>query len=146
MERNKEAYLNYVCPYCWNTLDECICDIFPPYHLEFIDRCVQEHIRILNNKGYYTTGCCEGHMEVCVNTYIAFAQEYFDDNMTLPAGFNYNKKRRMIHHEYKAKQLSQKAFEKEKSEHIERLLLWCKNLPELSNRNDRSRTNPVQKL
>lgn len=42
MERNKEAYLNYVCPYCWNTLDECICELFPPYHLLLIDHGMQD--------------------------------------------------------------------------------------------------------
>jgi len=131
MERNKEAYLNYVCPYCWNTLDECVCELFPPYTLEFIDRRIQEHIRILNNKGYRTIGCCEGHMEVCVNTYVAFGREYFNDSIEPPEGFIYNKTRHMLHHEYKVRRLTHEAFEKEKSEHIEKLLSWCKSLKEI---------------
>jgi len=132
MERNLESYLNYVCPYCWNILNECVCEIFPPYHLEFIDRGIQAHIRILNNKGYRTTGCCEGHMEICVSTYVAFGQEYFNDDMVPPDGFIYDKKRRMIRHEYATRKLTQESFEKEKSDHIKKLLLWCKNLPNTS--------------
>lgn len=146
MERNKEAYLNYVCPYCWNTLDECICELFPPYHLLLIDHGMQEHIRILNNKGYRTTGCCEGHMDVCVSTYIAFAQEYFDDDTVLPEGFVYNKKRRMLCHKYKVRRLSQEALENEKSEYIEKLLLWCKNLPKSSEDNTPPRAGQEEKM
>jgi len=31
VEKSLEAYMNYVCPYCWHTLDECTCEIYPPY-------------------------------------------------------------------------------------------------------------------
>ena len=99
MEKNKDVYMNYVCPYCWNTLDNCICEMFPPYHLIFIDKNIQEHIRLLNEKGYRTMACCEGHKEVCLNTYISFANDYFKD-VTTPEGFKYDKKRRMITYTY----------------------------------------------
>ena len=127
MERNKNAYMNFVCPYCWNTLDNCTCELFPPYHTVFIDKNIQEHIRILNNKGYYTTGCCEGHREVCINTYIAFADNYFKEINT-PEGFKYDKKRRIITYTYSTK-LTEEKMEELKQEKLMTLLEWCKNLP-----------------
>ena len=83
MNKNKEAYTNYVCPYCWNTLDKCTCELFPPYHLILIDRNIQEHVRLLNEKGYRTMACCEGHRMRCINTYITFADDYFKAKMYL---------------------------------------------------------------
>ena len=127
MKKNKDAYMNYVCPYCWYTLDNCICDIFPPYHTIFIDRNIQEHIRLLNEKGYRTMGCCEGHRERCISTYIAFADNYFNEIGT-PEGFKYDKKRRMIVYTYSTK-IKEEEMKKIKSEKIAKLLEWCKSLP-----------------
>ena len=127
MRRNKNAYMNYVCPYCWNALNKCTCELFPPYHLIFVDKNIQEHIRILNEKGYRTTACCEGHRDVCINTYIAFANNYFDGT-NVPDGFKYNKKRRMITHTYSTK-LTEEKMEELKEEKLETLLEWCKSLP-----------------
>jgi hypothetical protein len=127
MERNKEAYMNFVCPYCWYTLDNCICKLFPPYHIIFIDKNIQEHVRILNEKGYRTMSCCEGHREVCINTYIAFADDYFKDTGT-PNGFKYDKKRRIITYTYSVK-LSEAQMEELKKEKLAILLEWCKSLP-----------------
>lgn len=127
MEKNKDAYMNYVCPYCWNTLDNCTCKLFPPYHLIFVDENIQEHIRILNEKGYRTTACCEGHMEVCINTYIAFADDYFK-GVDKPHGFKYIKKRRMISYTYSTR-LKKEKMEEIKREKLETLLEWCKSLP-----------------
>ena len=128
MKKNKEAYTNYVCPYCWRTLDNCICELFPPYHLIFIDKNIQEHIRILNNKGYHTMGCCEGHRTICINTYIAFADNYFKDIDT-PKGFKYDKKRRIITYTYSPK-LTERKMEELKAEKLAVLLEWVKGLPD----------------
>ena len=83
---------------------------------------------------------------VCVSTYIAFNREYFDDNAVIPEGFIYDKKRRTVFHEYKSRRLTQEAFEKEKRDHIEKLLLWCKDLPELSDSNHQPRAVLEQKM
>lgn len=133
MKKNKDVYMNYVCPYCWNTLDSCTCSLFPPYHLIFIDRKIQEHIRLLNEKGYRTTACCEGHMDVCINTYIAFANNYFKDINT-PDGFDYDEKRRIITYTYSSK-LAKEEMENLKNEKLRILLEWCKNLPNKSMEN-----------
>ena len=127
MRKSKAAYMNYICPYCWNTLNNCTCDLFPPYHLIFVDKNIQEHIRILNQKGYRTTGCCEGHMKVCINTYIAFARDYFNDT-NIPEGFRYIKKRKMVTYTYSTK-LTKEDMENLKKEKLEVLLEWCKSLP-----------------
>lgn len=131
MKKNKKAYLNYVCPYCWNTLDNCTCELFPPYHLIFIDRNIQEHIRILNEKGYRTTGCCEGHRTVCINTYITFPENYFKEIGT-PEGFKYDKKRRMITYTYSMK-LTKDEMEELKAKKLAVLLEWIKSLPNRNN-------------
>ena len=133
MRKNKKAYINYVCPYCWNTLNKCSCDLFPPYHLIFVDQNIQEHIRILNEKGYRTTACCEGHREVCINTYIAFADNYFND-VGIPDGFKHNKKRRLITYTYSMK-LTEEKMEEIKKEKLETLLKWCKSLPKRNTEN-----------
>lgn len=127
MKKSKEAYINYVCPHCWNTLDKCTCDIFPPYHLIFVDRKIQEHIRILNEKGYNTTGCCEGHHTICVNTYIAFPEDYFIE-IGIAEGFKYDKKRRMISYTYSQK-LTKEKMEELKAEKLQILLDWIQSLP-----------------
>ena len=133
MEKSKDAYMNYICPYCWNTLDNCTCELFPPYHLIFIDKNIQEHIRMLNEKGYRTTACCEGHMDVCINTYIAFANDYFNDVCT-PDGFKYDKKKRIVTYTYSMK-LEENKMEELKKEKLKTLLEWCKSLPNRSMEN-----------
>lgn len=127
MNKNKEAYINYVCPYCWHTLDKCICELFPPYHLIFIDRNIQEHIRLLNEKGYRTMACCEGHRVRCLNTYITFPMDYFKTIET-PKGFKYDKKRRTITYTY-SMSLSEEQMENLKAEKLAILLEWIKSLP-----------------
>lgn len=127
MKKNKEAYFNYVCPYCWNTLDMCTCELFPPYHLIFIDKNIQEHIRILNEKGYRTMACCEGHRTRCINTYISFPEDYFNEVGT-PEGFKYDKKRRTITYTYSQK-LTGESMEKLKEKKLAILLEWVKSLP-----------------
>ena len=128
MDKNKDAYMNFVCPFCWNTLNKCTCDVFPPYHLIFIDRNIQEHIRILNEKGYRTTACCEAHKGICYSTYIYFANDYFE-GVDAPDGFEYDKKRRAVSYKYKTK-ITEEEMEELKKENLKILLEWCKNLPD----------------
>lgn len=131
MEKNKDAYLNFVCPYCWNTLDNCTCSIYPPYHTIFIDKNIQEHIRLLNEKGYRTIGCCEGHRKVCLNTYISFTNDYFTEK-DMPNGFGYNKKKRAVTCSYPTR-ITEEEMEELKEEKLAILLEWCKSLPNRKN-------------
>lgn len=127
MKKNKDAYMNFVCPYCWYTLDKCICELFPPYHTIFIDRHIQEHIRLLNEKGYKTTGCCEGHRKICITTYISFADNYFKDT-GIPDGFKYDKKRKAVSYTYPTR-FTEEEMNELKKEKLAVLLDWCKSLP-----------------
>lgn len=127
MKKDKDAYMNYVCPHCWYVLNDCICKLFPPYYLIHIDKNIQEHIRILNKKGYHTMYCCEGH-KGGTNTYIVFIDNYFKEIDT-PEDFKYDKKRRMITYTYSMK-LSEEKMEKLKKEKLAVLLEWCRNLPD----------------
>ena len=61
MRRSKKAYELYVCPRCFNPVNKCTCELYPPYELIMIDKKLQEPIRLLNQKGYRTWACCEGH-------------------------------------------------------------------------------------
>lgn len=131
MRKSKTAYMNYVCPYCWHTLNKCVCELFPPYHLILIDADIQEHIRILNEKGYNTTGCCEGHNKVCISTYISFTKDYFED-ISIPEGFEYNKRKKMIFYSYSTK-LTKEKMKELKKEKLGILLEWCKSLPDKKN-------------
>lgn len=130
--RNKDYYVNYVCPYCLYTLDKCVCDLFPPHHLIHIDENIQEHIRILNKKGYKTKYCCEGH-GVGTNTYILFIMDYFKD-IDMPDNFKYVKSKRLLTYSYSTKLTKEKA-EKLKKENLKLLLEWCENLPDKSVKN-----------
>ena len=127
MKRNKEVYINYVCPHCMNVLNKCTCELFPPYYLIHIDKNIQEHIRILNEKGYRTVYCCEGHGRGS-NTYITFSLDYFKDIAT-PEGFKYNKKRKTITYTYSTRLMDEKA-EDLKTEKLNILLEWVKDLPD----------------
>ena len=126
MKKDKSAYENYVCPHCWNTLDNCECELFPPYYLNHIDKNIQEHIRILNKKGYSTMYCCEGH-GANTNTYISFNRDYFGDVDT-PNGFKYDKKRKTITCAYSPK-MTEEQIESVKNERLGELLEWVENLP-----------------
>lgn len=128
MEKDKDVYMNYVCPHCWFTLDSCVCELFPPYYLIHIDINIQEHIRILNKKGYHTMYCCEGHSRNS-NTYISFADDYFKE-ISIPDEFKYDKKRRIITYTYSMK-LTEEKMEELKREKLAILLKWCKGLPDI---------------
>lgn len=125
MRRNKEAYISYVCPRCFNTVNKCTCKLYPPHALIMIDRGIQEHIRILNQKGYYTQFCCESHYQESYSLYIAFCRDY--DFKTIPDGFKYSKNHNNLHCDF-TKRMSESEYETIKRERLETLLEWCKSL------------------
>lgn len=93
MRRSKKAYELYVCPRCFNPLNKCTCDLYPPYELIMIDKNLQEHIRLLNQKGYRTWACCEGHKadeEIYIRLLVT--DEMMKYKYVLPKGFWIDKK------------------------------------------------------
>ena len=126
MDKTFDSYKNYVCPLCFHQLHECTCDAFPPYSLLFIDENIQEHIRVLNGKGFITTGCCEGHYNsYSTEPYIAFGMEY--NFRTLPNGYKWNKKRKMLTSE-RIKANNYEEFERKKKEKLDTLIEWVKQV------------------
>ena len=116
----KKHSKNYVCPICFNQIQNCTC-IYPSYNLIMVDNRVQEAVRVLNQKGYITVDSCEGHFENIVpNTYISFVNKI----QSAPAGFNNEGKvvRKIYHCS------SKNVFEKEKREAIKNLTDWANNL------------------
>lgn len=130
MRRSKAAYLNYVCPKCFNQLQNCTCKSFPPWDLLYIDQRIQPHVRILNEKGYVTFTSCEGHYlgKPGVTSHVGFARDY-DIFSDLPEGFTYNKSKRMLWCFYDAK-LNRDQFDAERAFNLAKLLQWCQDLPD----------------
>ena len=128
MKRSKKVMENYVCPECWNQIQNCTCEFYPPWHLVMVDVGVQEIVRTLNKKGYNTTGCCESHFDGNPNLYVAFAQNY---DIGLPEGFSYIKGKMTINYYFKKNELATKEkYEKIKAEKLDTMLTWAKSLPE----------------
>ena len=130
MRKTKAAYMNYVCGRCFHKLHECTC-AFAPWTLIMIDEGIQDCVRILNEKGYQTTGCCEGHYGQPTNTGICFNMTYEDlIEAGLPEGFKWIKGRTCLVHLYK-QTLDRSAFKVEKQKSLDALLEWCARLPEM---------------
>lgn len=60
MTHDFTTYRQYVCSSCFRQLTECTCSTLPR-DLIHMDEAIQDHVRLLNEKGYYTSGSCEGH-------------------------------------------------------------------------------------
>ena len=130
-ERSNDIYENYVCPHCFNTMDKCTCDVYPSYSIVWIDKGIQEHVRILNNKGYRTAYSCESHDKN--DTVYIKLHNYCNigESAEMPEGFKFNKRNNTIEHRYD-KNMSATEFENSKSKALNVLLEWCKSLPEYS--------------
>lgn len=131
MRRNKAAYNNFVCPFCFRKLNNCICENFPPWNLIFIDEGMQECIIKLNDKGYRTSGCCESHYKGNPNLYISFFEMY-DFAVKPPAGNKARKHRCDI--VYPIPQKNKEEFERLKAEKIKEILNWIESLPGVNGR------------
>ncbi len=130
-----KLYEEYVCPKCFNQLDKCACNTSEK-DLIRIDKDIQKHIRILNQKGYKTIFCCSGHAEEYAkynftDLYISFllTSENF---ITLPEGFYIKKQKNTFKTVMKyrfPKKLSKEEFENMHKKVLDDLLKWCNELP-----------------
>ena len=94
-----------------------------------IDVNIQEVVRLLNEKGYMTIGCCESHFGGNCNLYVAFNMHY--ENIGLPNGFLYAKGKTAINYTFKKDERENKEkYEKVKAEKLVALLEWAQALPE----------------
>ena len=128
-KRDKSIYENYVCPNCFRQMHECTCKTYPNYYAIWIDKGIQEHVRILNDKGYTTEYSCESHEPMNI-IYVNFDRTYgMGDGIKIPKGFKYTKRSCQLEHRYD-KNISREDFEAEKKKHLDILLEWCKSLPD----------------
>lgn len=76
----------YVCPFCINPIEDCVCEKYP-MKLVQIDRKIWPIIKILNEKWYLTQDCCEGHIDGNLRIHISFVRRYHFD-VPIPKGFS----------------------------------------------------------
>lgn len=115
IERKK--YEDYVCPFCFRSPEECICECYS-MNLILVDYNLQSVIKRLNDKGLKTRDCCEGHFgEAKSNIYISF----FIPLKSCPIDFK-KEGDFLIRHIYKS--ITEEEFKKEKFEMIENLNKW----------------------
>lgn len=127
-----EEYENYVCPRCFNSPYKCVCDSFgKPQYLIRIDKSMQKHVKMLNDKGYVTVGCCESHNKY-MNMHIGFNMDYgFGKDIAIPDGFVIMKRPFAVSYSYDYK-ISDEEFENKKIEMLDVLWEWCCSLPDLT--------------
>lgn len=129
VRRSKKVMENYVCPSCWNQIQNCTCANYPPYHLIMIDVNIQDIIRTLNQKGYQTIGCCESHFGDSCNIYVLFAYNMGFEN--IPDGFTYIKQKTGVSYSFKKDEReNRELYDKIKEEKIKALSDWAESLPE----------------
>lgn len=135
MTHDFTVYRRYVCSRCFRQLTECTCNSLP-WELIQIDETIQNHIRILNENGYHTRACCEGHFS---NGYadavreIVLARDGEDIFPPLPNGFEFAKFQgttKILYYYQTAKQspVIEEDFEKEKESASKTLLEWVEAL------------------
>ena len=128
VRRSKKVMENYVCPVCWHQLQDCECEMYPPWSLTMIDVNMQEIVRILNRKGYQTISCCESHWNDNHSVYVSFPMDY---HFEIPEGFASVKRNTSVCYMYKkADNKDKETFEGVKAEKLRILLEWAKTLPE----------------
>lgn len=113
--------LNYVCPFCFNWIENCSCDDLP-WNLILLDYNMQKIIQILNLKGYVTRNSCESHCATD-SIYVHFLENYCFS--TLPKNFKY--KRGVLSFLY-PRETTEESFIVKKQEQLEILKNWAINL------------------
>lgn len=139
--RRADILRRFVCPICFRTLTECVCEAFPPSQLIEIDEGMREPLRILNEKGYSTQYSCEGH-HANDSTYIMFFNGRYMPKIGTepPEGFCFERSRSILKCDYSA--ASEEEFSEAKSHALQRLVSWCEGLPLNDVVNPIARTEP----
>lgn len=92
-----------------------------------VDNKLQEAIRKLNQKRYFTVDCCEGHYHFSIpNTYISFVRPVKLPN--IPNGFQYEKDGNVIRKIYNVE--TKQEFEEAQREAIQNINNWVDALEE----------------
>lgn len=128
-EKNKDIYEQYVCPHCFYTLDKCTCSAFPQYSILWVDKGIQEHVRIMNSKGYVTRYSCESHDKNDTINISFYNDIGIEKTVQLPEGFTKSKGCIGIEYKYPSN-ITDEQFEKLKEKQLGILLDWCESLPD----------------
>lgn len=128
----KKDINNYVCRECFNKIGKCTCDEYPLY-LIHMDKDIQEHIKILNEKNYRTKFCCASH-DKSLYIHIVFCFNYFEDynQEQLPSNFKYDKKNFKLYCDLKCNNMSIEEIKNKRTLALNDLLDFCKNLEQRS--------------
>ena len=89
MYGNKLKDYRYVCPLCFNTVEQCECPQYPETLIQ-LDKRMVPIIRELNRKLYRTTWSCEGHVGHFEKIMIMFQKDYKFKKKSIPKGFEYS--------------------------------------------------------
>ena len=123
-EKQPLSSYKYLCPYCWNEVENCSCGSYP-YFLVQIDVGMVDIVKALNMKGYFTAATCEGHPEnKSSHFYINFKEAYGFD---LPEGFYWEKNN--LRCEYKGDTLED--LVQDKKDKIQLFIKTVDSLPSL---------------
>ena len=118
---SKKTRNDYVCPFCFRYPEKCICNTYS-MSLILVDYNLQSIIKKLNDIGYKTIDCCEGHFNnYKPNIYISFVKKI----STAPKGFKLEDNK-IIRHFYKA--TTKEEFEKEKQQMINNIKKWIEEM------------------
>ena len=126
LRNSNTAEFSYVCEHCFNPLDSCECASYPGQIIE-IDTSILPSIRKLNQKGYMTLFCCNGHPWNSAHNRTAdirFATNY-KFGKRLPKGWI---KRNDGSIEYKYPSLSEGEFVMEREQVFEKFEKWVDSL------------------
>ncbi len=119
-----ERINNLVCPKCMSKVANCDCNEWSDYFLE-IDPMISSAVLTLNNKGYFTKWCCEGH--VWENgPYIEFVA-YYDFGGSLPYGWE--QRGNIMSASFLRNATKTECFETVKERLMSELDAWAKKLP-----------------
>ena len=132
------CYRSYVCSSCYAPMGECACDACwgadsGPWSLTWVDPAIQEHVRILEKKGYSTEFRCAGH-EPGEGPVIQFLCLHpFGVTLPVPPGFTWHKFRATLYATPLDADKASTMTPRELKERDERLLVdllaWCHDLP-----------------
>lgn len=128
IRRSKKNIELYVCPHCFQQINKCTCEYYPPWSLIYVDTAIQEVCRILNEKCYTTTSSCESHYGYTPNLYVSLVDYYgLNEDINAPKDFKWIKQDASLLYVNKGK--TKEDFEKNKTEHLTLLKEWAERLP-----------------
>lgn len=118
----KKHIKDYICPKCFNQIQNCICE-YSPYTLLMIDEPMQYAIKNLNQKNITTESCCASHYKKKNQETIMYIS-FTECPKEIPIDWKKNGNR--IHYKFCPK--DKKEFIETQKKEIEKLNQWTDNI------------------